>query len=44
MEELLLYIQDLEEENENLSEQNRLLIERIKELEERGEQQHIVKD
>lgn len=34
MEELLLYIQDLEEENENLSEQNRLLIERIKELEE----------
>lgn len=32
-EEMLLYIQDLEEENENLSEQNRLLVERIKELE-----------
>ena len=32
-EEMLLYIQDLEGENENLSEQNRLLIERIKALE-----------
>lgn len=36
--ELNEYIQDLEEECENLSEYNRLLIERIKELE--NELQH----
>lgn len=35
--EMLEYIEDLEEENENLSEQVRILTERIKEYESRSD-------
>lgn len=34
-EEIMEYVKDLEEECENLSEQNRLLVEKIKETEQR---------